>query len=117
MIRAIAILIILSIGAVLLTAQDRPTEERPRIIRNIIYRNFGDIPPSEIQKVFDEKGVTLKVDAAYDQAEVDKAKAVLKAMVVGRGRRNARVEVSAQPAPPPAPPRSVGVIFTVVTPN
>lgn len=117
MIRAFAIITLATMGAVSLAAQDAPAPaERPKIIRNILYRNFGDIPASEIQKVFDEKGVTLKVDSAYDQEEVNKAKVVLKAMVVERGRRNARVDVSVQPAPPPAPPRSVGVIFTVVTP-
>jgi hypothetical protein len=83
-------------------------KEKPPIVRSIKYENFRRITIQEILRTFEEKGVNLKVEMAFDQTEVDHAKTVLTDLLMERGRPNPRVKVDVAMIPP----RSIEIRFT-----
>jgi outer membrane protein assembly factor BamA len=79
------------------------------LVRTIAYRGIQSITLPEIQQRLGELRTGLTTSSAYSVAKATETTAVLKAMLVERGRTSASVDIVTTPIPP----NSVDVVFLV----
>jgi len=81
------------------------------VVRSIKFTNFEPVSLEEILRVFKDKNVKLAVERAYDPAEVAAAQSTLEQLLTEKRRTGLSVNVATRDIPP----RSIEIVFSVVS--